>query len=93
MDPDTLALLEDKVQRAVETVTVLRKERDAARQASAGLETLQSRVSDLTRELDALRADHDAAKAERDTLKAEREAVKERLQKLLTHIDRLNSDT
>jgi FtsZ-binding cell division protein ZapB len=78
MDPDTLALLEEKIQRAVETVMQLRKERDAA------IAAVQSTSSEAKRELDALRT-------ECETLKAEREAVKQRLQKLLGHIDKLNA--
>ncbi len=85
MDPDTLALLEEKVQRAVETVGQLRKERDAALATSSGMGALKARIDELTREMEGLRA-------ERDSLQSERESVKQRLHKLLTHIDRLNAD-
>ncbi|MEZ5400062.1 MAG: cell division protein ZapB [Bryobacteraceae bacterium] len=84
MDADTLALLEEKIQRAIETVAQLRKERDAALATAGGLNAAETRIAELTKELDDVRA-------ERDSLKAERESVKDRLQKLLGHIDRLNA--
>jgi FtsZ-binding cell division protein ZapB len=83
MDPDTLALLEEKIRRAVDTVAQLKKEKEAARDLANDVTALRSQVGTLTAELDSV-------KAERDTLKSERETVRQRVQKLLDQIDQLN---
>jgi FtsZ-binding cell division protein ZapB len=83
MDADTLALLEEKIRRAVDTVAQLKKEKEAAHELAKDITALRSQVVTLTTELDSV-------KAERDSLKSEREAVRQRVQKLLEQIDQLN---
>jgi FtsZ-binding cell division protein ZapB len=84
METDRLALLEEKILRAVETVNKLRKERETALAAVAESSALEARISELATELAATRA-------ERDALKADKEAVRQRVEKLLQTIDSLAS--
>ena len=84
MSPDTLSELEERIRSAVEVVTQLRRERDAAIRAALELEPMQQRVVELSRELEAI-------KAERETMKAERENVRRRVEKLLEQIDSLGA--
>lgn len=84
MEADNLALLEEKIQRTIDTVTRLRGERARAMDAAGELPALKAEISKLTAELEAVRA-------ERDALKADKDAVRQRVQKLLEHIDTLNA--
>lgn len=85
MEPDSLTALEERIRRAVDVVSALRREKEAALRAAAEAEPLRQRIAQLTQELD-------AARAERDNLKAERETVRRRVEKLLEQIDALNAD-
>jgi predicted nuclease with TOPRIM domain len=83
-DPDSLASLEERIIRAVQLVTELRKEKDSiqkkmeealaesAAAVKAGTE-LQEQVASLTEEL--------------ETLRAERKQVRTRIEKLLGQMD------
>jgi FtsZ-binding cell division protein ZapB len=84
MEPDSLATLEERIRSAVEVVTQLRRDKDAALQAAAEVEPLRQRIAVLTAELD-------TTKSERDTLKSERENVRRRVEKLLEQIDALGA--
>jgi FtsZ-binding cell division protein ZapB len=83
MEPDSLATLEERIRSAVEVVSQLRREKEAATQAASENEPLRRRIEALTVELEAVRA-------ERDTLKSERENVRRRVEKLLEQIDALS---
>jgi FtsZ-binding cell division protein ZapB len=80
-EPDALAQLEERIQRAVALVTKLRQEKDAAlkelAETQVAWEESQTANMKLTEELDALRA--------------ERQQVRGRLEKLLSHIDTLGA--
>jgi FtsZ-binding cell division protein ZapB len=89
MSADTLALLEEKIVKAVETVNRLRKEKDAALAAAADADQLRSQVraleernTDLSRELTETRE-------ERDLLQSDKDAVRQRLEGLLKQIEAL----
>ena len=84
MEPDSLSTLEERIRSAVEVVSQLRREKDAALQAAAENEPLRQRLATLTAELDTV-------KSERDTLKSERENVRRRVEKLLEQIDALGA--
>jgi FtsZ-binding cell division protein ZapB len=79
---DTLAHLEDRIQKAVELVTRLRHEKEAALKeladTQAAWEEAQSSNEKLTEELESLRT--------------ERKQVRNRLERLLGHIDTLGAE-
>ncbi|MBK5295026.1 MAG: cell division protein ZapB [Acidobacteriia bacterium] len=74
---DSLAVLEDKIRRTVELVTQLRRERDAALASAGDSAALKTHLSELTREVETLRADRDT--------------VRGRIGKLLEQIDSLSA--
>jgi FtsZ-binding cell division protein ZapB len=78
---DTLAHLEERIQRAVALVVRLRQEKDAAlkelAETQAAWEESQTTGQKLSQELEALRA--------------ERKQVRGRIEKLLGHIDELGA--
>jgi len=74
---DSLELLEDKIRRAVELVTQLRKEKAEALEMASDSSALKAKVEELTREVESLRA--------------EREVVRQRVGKLLEQIDALHA--
>lgn len=78
---DTLAHLEDRIQKAVTLVHRLRQERDAALRDLAASQTAfgesQAMNATLTEEIEQLRA--------------ERHQVRNRIEKLLGHIDQLGA--
>ncbi len=78
---DTLAHIEDRIRKAVELVTRLRQEKDAAlkelAETQAAWEEAQSTNQKLTEELEALQT--------------ERKQVRNRLERLLGHIDELGA--
>ena len=78
---DSLAHLEERIQRAVALVNRLRQEKDAAirdlADARAGLEASRNENARLASELESLRE--------------ERRQVRERIEKLLGHIDQLGA--
>jgi len=80
-DVDSLAHLEERIQRAVALVVRLRQEKDAAlkelAETQAAWEESQTANQKLSGELDALRA--------------ERKHVRGRIEKLLGHIDELGA--
>ncbi len=76
-NPDSLAVLEGKILRAVELVGQLRRERDAALAEAADCAVLRTQVSELTREVETLRTDRDT--------------VRGRIGKLLEQIDSLGA--
>ena len=73
---DALEALEDKIRRASELVAQLRRERDTAVHGAREADSLRSRVDELSREV--------------ETLRAEREMVRQRVGKLLEQIDAMN---
>jgi len=76
---DTLAHLEDRIQKAVLLVAKLRQERDAAlKEKDAALKAL-AESQDTGEKLS----------AEIESLRAERQQVRGRLERLLDHIDQL----
>ena len=91
MGADTLALLEEKILKTVETVNRLRKEKEAALaavsdtdQLRAQIRALEQRNTDLSKELAALRTD-------RDSLQSDKDAVRQRLEALLKQIEALGA--
>jgi len=80
-DVDSLAYLEERIQRAVALVVRLRQEKDAAlkelAETQAAWEESQTANQKLSGELEALRA--------------ERKQVRGRIEKLLGHIDELGA--
>ncbi|MES1257512.1 MAG: cell division protein ZapB [Acidobacteriota bacterium] len=78
---DTLAHLEDRIQKAVELVIRLRQEKEAAlkelAETQAAWEEAQTSNQQLTEEL--------------ETLRSERKQVRGRLERLLGHIDQLGA--
>ena len=91
MSADTLALLEEKILKTVETVNRLRKEKEAALAAVSDSDQLRSqtraleeRNADLTKELQDTRT-------ERDSLQSDQDAVRGRLEVLLKQIEALGA--
>ena len=91
MGADTLALLEEKILKTVETVNRLRKEKETALaavsdtdQLRAQIRALEQRNTDLSKELAALRTD-------RDSLQSDKDAVRQRLEALLKQIEALGA--
>ena len=77
---DALADLEEKVQRAVELVSSLRAERDAAR----------AELAQLRKSSGASEAESDKLRAELLSLRGERTQVRTRIEKLLGQLDLLS---
>ncbi len=91
MSADTLALLEEKILKTVETVNRLRKEKETALaavsdsdQLRSQMRALEERNADLTKELQSTRT-------ERDSLQSDQDAVRGRLEVLLKQIDALGA--
>ena len=74
LETDSLAGLEERVQKAVALVQRLRQEKDAALKELADTKLEVSQLSD-----------------ELDGLRAERKQVRARIEKLLRHIDQLGA--
>lgn len=85
-DSDALASLEERILRAVELVTQLRQEKEAAEARAQALETDQSTVS---KNLEDLEAENASLKEELETLREERKHVRTRIEKLLGQMDSL----
>jgi FtsZ-binding cell division protein ZapB len=79
VDDDALASLEERIRRAVELVTTLRAERDAA------VEELES----ARKAAGSVLSDQQKLKQELETLRSERKQVKVRIEKLLGQMDLL----
>ena len=87
-DPDALAILEEKIFRAVETVTRLRSESQAAEaKLASALAERESAVSAM----DELRTENALLQEEINELREERDAVRSRIEKLLGQLDSLAS--
>jgi chromosome segregation ATPase len=91
MGADTLALLEEKILKTVETVNRLRKEKEAAQAAVSDSDQLRSQIraleernTDLSRELASTRADL-------DSLQSDKDSVRHRLEALLKQIEALGA--
>lgn len=84
MDVEILASLEERIRKAVELVTALRKENDTLtgklEQAVAGREAAEKAAAKAAEGAAALRK-------EIDTLQAERKQVRTRIEKLLGQMD------
>jgi FtsZ-binding cell division protein ZapB len=91
MSADTLALLEEKVLKAVETVNRLRKENEAAVMAVSDSENLREQIRKLEEQNGELARDLKAARAERDSLRFDQDAVRSRLETLLKQIEALGA--
>ena len=74
---DALGVLEDKIRRAAELVARLKQERDTAIGGASDAGSLRSQVTELSREV--------------ETLRAEREMVRQRVGKLLEQIDAMEA--
>ena len=87
-DADTLASLEERILRAVELVSALRREKEAAearaREADATLEAVRKSSVDLE-------AENGRLTQELETLRGERKQVRSRIEKLLGQLDTLAS--
>jgi chromosome segregation ATPase len=84
MDPDSLTTLEERIRKAADLVSRLRREKEDAVTVAAEIDPLKRRIAELTSQLE-------AACAERDTLKVERETVRKRVERLLEQIDALGT--
>jgi FtsZ-binding cell division protein ZapB len=87
-DTEFLASLEERILKAVEMVTVLRKENEGLREklesALSDRDAAQHGVSEVRMEIAVLRK-------EIDSLKAERKQVRSRIEKLLGQMDLLSA--
>jgi FtsZ-binding cell division protein ZapB len=79
---DTLAHLEERIQKAVELVMKLRREKDAALKELADTQTAWEEAQTSNQKLN----------EEVESLRAERKQVRTRLERLLGHIDTLSSE-
>ena len=91
MSADTLALLEEKILKTVETVNRLRKEKEAAQAAVSDSDQLRSQIRALEQRNTDLTAELGASRTERDTLQSDKEAVRQRLEALLKQIEALGA--
>jgi FtsZ-binding cell division protein ZapB len=78
---DSLAHLEERIQKAVELVHRLRQERDAALKELAASQTANGEALALNEKLT----------EEIESLRADRNHVRNRIEKLLGHIDQLGA--
>ena len=91
MSADTLALLEEKILKTVETVHRLRKERETALAAVSDSDQLRSQIRALEQRNTDLTAELTASRTERDSLQSDKEAVRQRLEALLKQIEALGA--
>ena len=91
MSADTLALLEEKILKTVETVHRLRKERETALAAVSDSDQLRSQIRALEQRITDLTAELTASRSERDSLHSDKEAVRQRLEALLKQIEALGA--
>ncbi len=91
MSADTLALLEEKILKTVETVNRLRKEKETALAAVSDSDQLRSQIRALEQRNTDLTAELTAARSERDSLQSDKEAVRQRLEALLKQIEALGA--
>ena len=91
MSADTLALLEEKILKTVETVNRLRKEKEAAMAAVSDTEQLRSNIRALEERNNDLTKELAATRGERDSLQSDKDAVRQRLEGLLKQIEALGA--
>ena len=91
MSADTLALLEEKILKTVETVNRLRKEKEAAMAAVSDTEQLRSNIRALEERNNDLTKELTATRGERDSLQSDKDAVRQRLEGLLKQIEALGA--
>lgn len=89
MSADTLALLEEKILKTVETVNRLRKEKETALAAVSDSDQLRSQIRALEQRNTDLTAELTTSRSERDSLQSDKEAVRQRLEALLKQIEAL----
>lgn len=100
-DTDSLASLEERITRAVELVSQLRQERDAAvaradsmaahqTSAQAEIETALADREDARRALAEVEQQNARLTQEIESLKTERKQVRGRIEKLLSQLDSLS---
>lgn len=88
---NTLALLEDKILKTVETVNRLRKEKEAALAAVSDSDQLRSQIRALEERNTELAQELVASRTERDALASDKDSVRQRLEKLLKQIESLGA--
>ncbi len=91
MSADTLALLEEKILKTVETVNRLRKEKETALAAVSDSDQLRSQIRALEQRNTDLTAELTTSRSERDSLQSDKEAVRQRLEALLKQIEALGA--
>ncbi len=91
MSADTLALLEEKILKTVETVNRLRKEKETALLAVSDTDQLRSQIRALEERNADLTKEVAGARSERDSLQSDKDAVKQRLEALLKQIEALGA--
>ena len=91
MSADTLALLEEKILKTVETVNRLRKEKEAALAAVSDADQLRTQVRALEERNTDLSKELADARSERDSLQSDKESVRQRLEGLLKQIEALGA--
>ena len=91
MSADTLALLEEKILKTVETVHRLRKEKETALAAVSDSDQLRSQIRALEQRNTDLTAELASSRTERDSLQSDKDAVRQRLEALLKQIEALGA--
>lgn len=87
-DSDALASLEDRILRAVELVTQLRQEKEAA---EARTQALAAERTAASKSVEDLETENSMLKEELEALREERKHVRARIEKLLGQMDTLAS--
>ena len=83
---DALASLEERILRAVDLVTELRKQKEAA---EARLQSVTAEQSSTAKTIEELEMENGILKEELETLREERNQVRGRIEKLLSQMDSL----
>ena len=87
-DSDALASLEERILRAVELVTQLRQEKEAA---EARLLSATADQTAASKNIEELELENAVLKEELETLRQERNQVRSRIEKLIGQMDSLGS--
>ena len=87
-DSDSLASLEERITRAVQLVTQLRREKEALEKQMA---TIQSEKDAMEAQFSELQSRNEALNDEIGGLRSERKQVRNRIEKLLGQIDLLSA--
>lgn len=88
LEPDSLSSLEERITRAVELVTELRRERD---QLAAELRSVQTELEEARRQTSTSSLQAEKLARELDDLRSERKQVRTRIEKLLGQMDLLSN--